>query len=147
MNGGFTLVEVMVAVSITIVVALGTLCFQYHGVKHSRASQAQIAGTRLGQLLLEDWKSTGGDPDYDPESLGLGFAAPAAPETGTCIITLDNQTFYMLLEQSEIAQDTVAGVKLCQLRVTVKWRKDYTHGATTGTDPEIFLTTYVRRDG
>ncbi len=144
---GFTLTEVMVAVSITVIVALGTLCYQYHGVKHSRASQAQITATRVGQLLLEDWKSTGGNPDYDPATLGLGFVNPTAPETGTCRITLDNQTFYMFLEQSEIDQDTVAGVKLYQIRVTVKWRNDYGQGAITSGDPEILLTTYVRRDG
>ncbi len=144
---GFTLIEVMVAASITVVAALGTLCYQYYGVKNSRVSQAQLTATRIGQLLLEDWKSTGGDQDYDPAALGLGFVDPTGAETGTCRITLDNQTFYMLLEQSPIDEDTVAGVTLCQIRVTVKWRMDYSPGATTSQDPEIFLTTYVRRDG
>jgi prepilin-type N-terminal cleavage/methylation domain-containing protein len=149
---GFTLVEVMVAVSITVVVALGTLCYQYYGVKHSRASQAQITATRIGQLLLEDWKSTGGDPDYDPLTLGLGFASLVPPNPGHYLITLDNQTFYITRTGSNAVTapdpnpDTVAGVLLLQLRVTVKWRKDYGPGTTTSEDPEIVLTTYVRRD-
>jgi len=150
MFGGFTLVEVMVAVSITIIVALGTLSFQYHGVKHSRATEAQITATRIGQLLLEDWKSTGGDPDYDPGVLGLGFIMPTAPETGTCKIMLDNQAFYIVLNRSDAPApnyDSVAGIWLSQIRVTVKWRKDYSRGVTTADDPEILLTTYVRRDG
>jgi prepilin-type N-terminal cleavage/methylation domain-containing protein len=148
--GGFTLIEVMIAVSIIAVVALGTLCYQYYGVKHSRVSQAQITATRIGQLLLEDWKSTGGDPDYDPGILGLGFVTPTAPETGTCKITLDNQTFYILMNRSDAPApnyDSVAGIRLSQIRVTVKWRRDYCQGTTNGDDPEIFLTTYVRRDG
>ena len=70
---GFTIVEVMVSVAIIIIVALGTLSFQYYCVKNSRSSEAQATATRLGQLLLEDWKSTGGDPDYDPNSLNLGL--------------------------------------------------------------------------
>lgn len=137
----------MIAAAVTIIVALGTLCYQYHGVKHSRASQAQLIATRVGQLVLEDWKSTGGDPDYDPTELGLGFVDTTGSEIGNCRITLDNQSFYLSTQQNDIDQDTVAGVKLCQIRVTVKWRRDYASGATTSSDPEIYLTTYVRRDG
>jgi prepilin-type N-terminal cleavage/methylation domain-containing protein len=145
--GGFTLVEVMVAVSITAVVALGTLCYQYHGVKHSRISQAQVTATRLGQLLLEDWKSTGGDPDYDPVSLGLGFASPVPSNPGHFLITLDNQTFYIQLVRSEIDRDDVASVILYQIQLIVRWRTDYAAGSLGGDDPTITLTTYVRRDG
>jgi type II secretory pathway pseudopilin PulG len=149
-EGGFTLVEAMIAISVTVVVALGTLCYQYYGVKHSRVTEAQITATRIGQLLLEDWKSTGGDPAYDPAALGLGFVTPVFPETGTCKLTLDNQTFYIQLTPSDAPApnyDSVAGVRLSQIRVTVKWRRDFTSGAVTASDPEIVLTTYVRRDG
>jgi prepilin-type N-terminal cleavage/methylation domain-containing protein len=145
--GGFTLPEVMVSVTITVVLALGTLCYQYQGVKHSRAAEAQITATRIGQILLEDWKSTGGDQDYDPQSLGLGFTTPLSGEFGTCMITLDNQSFYMQMEHSDIDHDVVAGVLLREISVTVRWRKDFTRGAIGGTDPSICLTTYVRRDG
>lgn len=150
MFGGFTLIEVMIAVSIIAVVALGTLCYQYYGVKHSRVSQAQITATRIGQLLLEDWKSTGGDPDYDPLSLGLGFASPVPANPRHVLITLDNQTFYVQWAQQLVPiannPDPVAGVTLNQLNVTVQWRRDFCHSTPTPTDPEISLTTYVRRD-
>lgn len=145
-QSGFTLVEVMVSVAIIVVVALGTLCFQYQGVKHSRTAEAQITATRLGQLLLEDWKSTGGATDYDPVSLGLGFAAPASPNLGYYRITLDNQTFFLQMTQSEIDHDDVAGVRLSQLRVTTKWRRDFTMGVLGIDDQTITLTTYIRRD-
>ncbi len=143
---GFTLVEVMVSVALTTVIALGTLCYQYHGVKHSRVAQAQVAATRAGQLVLEDWKSTGGDADYDPTSLGVGFVAPSSEEPVNCVIKLDNQNFYVQLVQNDIDQDTVAGVTLRQLRVLVKWRKDYERGELNDSDPTVVLTTYVRRD-
>jgi len=142
-NRGFTLTEVMASVAIIVVVALGTMGYQYHNVKFSRASKAQITGTRIGQLLLEDWKSTGGDPTYDPTSLGLGFATTLF---GDYVITLDNQAFYIQLQQNDIDQDTVAGVTLRQVRVIVRWRKDYVRGAVSAGDPEVSLTTYVRRD-
>jgi prepilin-type N-terminal cleavage/methylation domain-containing protein len=150
---GLSLIEVMLAIVITSVIAIGTLGYQYFSIKHSRASDAQYLATRIGQLLLEDWKSTGGDSDYDPSVLGLGFIIPTYPETGTYKITLDNQTFYITRTRSNASTapdpnpDPVAGVLLLQLRVTVKWRNDYGQGAITSGDPEIILTTYVRRDG
>ncbi len=150
MRAGFTLVEVMVAVAVTIIVALGTLCYQYYGVRHDRLAQAQLAAARLGQLVLEDWKSTGGNPDYDPTTLGLGFTEIEAGETGNCFIVVDDQTFYIQLVQSNPPapyQGTVAGVTLSQIRVITRWRRDFSRGATTASDPTITLTTYVRRDG
>jgi len=143
---GFTIVEVMAAVAITIVVALGTLCYQYYSVKHSRAAQAQTTGTRIGQLILEDWKSTGGDPDYDSEELGLGFIPTDSGEFGSSLISLDNQTFFANLQRSEIAHDDVAGVTLLELAVTIRWRLDYIRGPISVDDPTVVLTTYARRD-
>jgi prepilin-type N-terminal cleavage/methylation domain-containing protein len=149
---GFTLVEVMVSVAIIVIVALGTLSFQYQSVKHSRTSEAQVTAANLGQLLLEDWKSTFGDAGYDATSLGLGFVVPASPETGNYKITLDNQTFYIQLAQqlapviSGSNPDTVAGITLQQLSVTVSWRKDGGSGAVGASDPTLTFTTFVRRD-
>jgi prepilin-type N-terminal cleavage/methylation domain-containing protein len=140
---GFTLTEVMASVAIITIVAVGTMGYQYHNIKFSRASQAQITGTRIGQLLLEDWKSKGGDSTYDPTSLGLGFATTSP---GNYVITLDRQTFYIQPQFNQIDQDTVAGVTLCQVRVVVRWRVDYAPGAISADDPQITLTTYVRRD-
>jgi len=142
----------MVSVAIIVIVALGTLSFQYYSVKHNRSSEAQVAAARLGQLLLEDWKSTGGDSDYDPNTLGLGFAPTTSPETAGYKITLDYQTFYIQMAQ-ELAPvssgsnpDTVAGITLQQLSVTVSWRKDYGSGAVGSSDPTLTFTTFVRRD-
>jgi Tfp pilus assembly protein PilV len=146
-RSGFTLVEAMVAASVTVIVALGTLGYQYYSVKHSRASQAQIMATRIGQLLLEDWKSTSADDAYDPTTLGLGFLSPEPGEGGQYLITLENQTFYVQLIRSDVAYDPVANVTLRQVNVTVQWRTDYSRGPITVDDPAISLTTYVRCDG
>jgi prepilin-type N-terminal cleavage/methylation domain-containing protein len=150
---GFTLVEVMVSVAIIVIVALGTLSFQYQSVKHSRSAEAQVTAAYLGQLLLEDWKSTFGDSGYDATALGLGFVAPIYPETGDYKITLDNQTFYLTKNQQLAPPmpdganpDPVAGITLQQLSVTVKWRKDCGNGAVSGSDPTLTFTTFVRRD-
>jgi prepilin-type N-terminal cleavage/methylation domain-containing protein len=147
---GFTIVEVMVSVAIITIVALGTLSFQYYSVKNSRSSEAQVTATRLGQLLLEDWKSTGGDSDYDANALGLGFAASIPPATGSYNITLDYQKFYIQMAQQLVSiannPDPVAGVTLQELSVTVSWRKDFGNGAVSDSDPTLTFTTFVRRD-
>ncbi len=148
---GFTIVEVMAAMAVVIIVALGTLSFQYNNVRQSRTSEAQITAARLGQLLLEDWKSTGGDSDYDPNDLMLdpGFVLVT---TGNYKITLDYQTFYIQLAQqlapvtSGSNPDPVAGVTLQQLSITVSWRKDFGNGTVSGSDPTLTFTTFVRRD-
>jgi prepilin-type N-terminal cleavage/methylation domain-containing protein len=147
---GFTLVEVMISVAIIIIVALGTLSFQYQSVRHSRIAQAQDTAAYLGQLLLEDWKSTFGDSTYDATSLGLGFVIPTAPETGDYKITLDNQTYYLQKAQQTVNiannPDLVAGITLEQLSVTVKWKKNGGTGAISASDPSLTFTTYVRHD-
>jgi prepilin-type N-terminal cleavage/methylation domain-containing protein len=145
-RNGFSLLEVMLAVSLTCVIALGSLGYRYLGIKHSRASDAQFMASRIAQLLIEDWKSASGDADYDPESLQLGFAAPKAGEYGNYVITLGNISFFVYLQNNDVENDAAAGVTLRQIAVTVKWRSDYARGAIRVYDPMLTFTTYVRRD-
>ncbi|MGB7582647.1 MAG: type II secretion system protein [Sedimentisphaerales bacterium] len=146
---GFTIVEVMLSMAIVIIVAVGTMYFQYNGASPARQAEAQTAATRLGQLLLEDWKSTGGNSAYDPNTLGLGFTLVTQ---GNYTITIDYQTFYIQLAQqlapvsSGSNPDTVAGVTLQQLSITVSWRKDYSPGTVSSSDPTLTFTTFVRLD-
>jgi hypothetical protein len=102
--------------------------------------------TRVAQLVLEVWKSTGGDAAYDPLTLDMGFAAAEPEESADYVITLDRQTFFVQLVRNDVDQDDVAGITLREIRVMVKWRKDYSRGAVVSSDPSLALTTYVRRD-
>jgi Tfp pilus assembly protein PilV len=145
-RNGFSIVEVMLAVSLTCAIALGTLGYQYFTVKHGRATDAQFMASRIAQLLIEDWKSESGDADYDPESLRLGFAAPESGEFGSYCITLGNIPFFIYLQNSDVETDAAAGITLRQIAVTVKWRNDYARGAIRDSDPMLTFTTYVRRD-
>ena len=138
--------EVMVAVALTCVIALGTLDYRYLNVKHSRIADAQLFAVRIGQLVLEDWKSNSGDTDYNPESLNLGFAAPLPGEYGNYVITLGNIPFFVFLQVSDVETDATAGVALRQMSVTVEWRNDLARGAIRSCDPSLTFTTYVRRD-
>lgn len=172
--GGFTLVEVMVAMTILTIAALSALGYQYYAAGHARIAQAQITATRTAQLLLEDWRSTGGSEDYDPTTLGVGFTSvlsiPAAEVSqGTPLattpynITVNDVPMLIMLYWEDIAYDSVAEVTLRQLTVTVigGQGEDYTDvnlgqivsghltlepAISSGLVAPITMTTYIRLD-
>jgi hypothetical protein len=164
----FILIEVMVAMVVLAIATLGVLSYQYHAAGHARIARAQIAGMRAGQLLLEDWKSTGGSEEYDLSTLGLGFSSglriPSEWSQGKGVglgsplhnsvhaIIIDDLPMLMVLRWQDVAHDTVAEVKLRQLAVIVrfgeindkgilKFPESYLEGI-----PDVTLTTYVRID-
>jgi Tfp pilus assembly protein PilV len=143
---GMTLVEVMLAVAVIIVAALGTLCYEYLCVNHIRFARAQLAATRVGQLLIEDWKSSGGSTDYNPEDLHMGFALPLGLPAGNFVTTIDGLQLHINMSHSDVATDALAGVTLRRINVVVHWKKDFGNGAVNDDDPGVNLTTYVRRD-
>ena len=143
-RNAMTIVEVMVAVAVIVIAALGSLNYEYLCVDHVRIARAQLAATRIGQLLLEDWKSTGGSSEYDPEDLAIGFN----PDTpwGDYKTVIDGLPFFIGLSQDDVDRDDVAGVTLRRIDVSVRWRKDFSYGSPDNDDPAVNLSTYVRLD-
>lgn len=143
---GMTLIEVMLAVAIVIIAALGTLCYEYFCVHHIQFARSQIAATRIGQLLLEDWKSTGGSADYDPEELDMGISETSDAVWGDYMTVIDDRPLFIAMNHSDIDSDDFAGVTLRRIDVSVRWRKDLGSGSPGAEDPSVNLTTYVRQD-
>jgi hypothetical protein len=147
-NGrGMTLVEVMVAVAFVIVAALGTMCYEYLCVDHVRIARAEMIATRIGQLLIEDWKSTGGASDYNPESLNMGFDLPDGLMTN-CLTVVDGLPLHISMTHSDVdgGVDTFSGTNLSEISVVVSWKKNFGEGAVEDDDPRVALVTYVRQD-
>lgn len=158
---GFTLLELMITIAVIAVAAIGALDYQYCAVKHSRIAKAQVAATRTVQLLLEDWKSTGGSSGYNPLTLGLGFSSATIPtgftmgqSLGTILnnttyaITINNIPIQIILGYSDIDHDSVAETTLRQLTAMARWQQGYvlvSGGGTLCSSP-VILTTYVRLD-
>jgi Tfp pilus assembly protein PilV len=161
-----TLIEVMVATAILVISSIGALSYQYHSAKDAKKARAQIVATRIAQLLLEDWKSTGGSSEYDPKALGLGFSSPApvpyyfgddmGKDLGNPLrdavydIKVDDVRMMVMLTWSDVAKDSVSGVLLRQLNVTIVFGS--TRQEPSRDNPEenlrpVVLTTYVRVDG
>ena len=130
-----TLVEVMVSMVVLATVALGALGYQYYAVRHAEIAQVQTTAIRTAQLLLEDWKSTGGSSEYDPAALGLGFPSelqiPASwsqgqgqgngtpLHNGVYAIVVDGVPMVIMLNWKDVSQDSVGEITLRQLSVTV----------------------------
>ena len=163
-TGAFTLTEVMVAMVVLAIASLGALGYQYYAARHSRIADAQITATRTAQLLLEDWKSTGGASDYNPTALGLGFSSGGVPTgytygqgmgaplgNGVYSATVDSTPMVIMLSWTNVATDTVTQTILRQLAVIVKFGNVSKGAMTEPTNivknlPPIILTTYTRVD-
>ena len=141
---GFTLIEAMVAMAILAIAALGALSYQYHSARHARIAKLEMTATRTAQLLLEDWKSSGGSSNYDPTNLELGFSFD--DESGFYRIEVDDQPMYIRLEYKDVATDASAGVTLREISVINRWRTDFADTVPDLTNPHLVLTTYVRLD-
>jgi type II secretory pathway pseudopilin PulG len=143
--GGMTLVEVMLAVAIVIIAALGTMCYEYLTIDHVGIARAELTATRIGQLLLEDWKSDGGSLDYNPEDLHMGFTLPDNLPSD-CVTVVDGLPLHISMTHSEVDADPFTGAKLSEISVVVSWKRHFGNGAPADDDPRVALTTYVRRD-
>jgi hypothetical protein len=163
-----TLIEVMLAMTILVIAALGALSYQYYAAAHARIARAQITGVRTAQLLLEDWKSTGGSEEYDLAVLGLGFSSrlfiPSQWSHGhgqgmgnplrnsAYAIVVDGLPMLVTLRWEDVAEDTIAEIKLRQLAVIVRFGEIDAHGNLTFPESylenisSLVLTTYVRLD-
>ena len=137
---GLTLVEVMFAVLIIAVVALGALSYGYHGAGQIRHAREYATAVRIAYFLLEDWKASAGSVLYataapgvrTPLKLNLGgimsFEYPQEGE-GIYEITVDNIPLEIKLSRPSGYQ------RLIPLTVAVSWN--------TGS---IALTTSARID-
>jgi prepilin-type N-terminal cleavage/methylation domain-containing protein len=163
-----TLIELMVAMAILAIAALGALSYQYYAAGHARIARAQITAVRTAQLLLEDWKSTGGSEAYDLTALGLGFSSRlftpsqwgqgqgeglGSPlRSSAYAITVDGLPMLVTLRWEDVAQDTIAEIKLRQIAVIVRFGVIDDHGNLTFPESylehisSLILTTYVRLD-
>jgi len=153
-TAGNTLIEIMVAVVIVAIAALGGLSYQYFAAGHARIARCQMTATRIAQLLMEDWKSTGGSDEYDPTTLQLGFSTLFIPSyfsegigVGDGVplrnqayrITVDDEPMVVVLRWEDVAHDDVAQVTIRQLSVFLQWSEK-------SEIAPIVLSTYVRLD-
>ena len=136
LNRGLTLIEVMAALVIALVIAIGVMSYQYAAAQHARMTDVRVTASRLGLLFLEDWVALFGIETYDPEDrldlgtdplgyyLDLGAGGlPGAPSWGTPLRSyriFTNGTYFWV----ELAYEPIDG-NLRELGVSVAWSLDF----------------------
>jgi type II secretory pathway pseudopilin PulG len=144
-RSGLTLIEAVIAMAILATATLGALAYAFHGAKQIRIAHAELAAARTGQLLLEDWKSTGGALNYDPTVIGMGFLAVIGTP-GDYVNTVDGTKLYTTLSpRTEVGRDDFTGDRLYRITVTLRWRGDFSAAAPGAGDPSAMFTTYVKQ--
>lgn len=141
----FTLIEVIITILVLAIVSLGTIGYHFHAIKRAKVANVKMAAARLGTLVLESWKSHGGDTAYDPETLGLDIVKLIDIDQ-TYLSIVDGMSFYLTLSSEDIDSNDTTGVILRELGVLVKWRSDYQQGIPQSSDSGTTFYTYVRQD-
>ena len=76
-TAGLTLVEVMVAVAILAIAALGASAFRYHAALAARTADLQTTAARTALLLCESWRGASDPNAFDPTQLATGSSDSA----------------------------------------------------------------------
>jgi prepilin-type N-terminal cleavage/methylation domain-containing protein len=143
-RNGFTLVELIVASLVLGVVSVAAVGFQYQARRMALRANAEMTAARTARMVLDNWKKTGGDANFDPVSLKMGFAKGA--KSGDYNVTVDGLQMLVSLSHNDIEQDALAMVTLRQIECMVQWRSDFRPAAVRNGDPRYIISTYVRKD-
>jgi prepilin-type N-terminal cleavage/methylation domain-containing protein len=131
-TAGITLVEIMAAVAILAIAALGTSAFRYHAALGARTADLQTTAARTALLLCESWRGASDPNTFDPTQLATsdlnsalaigtidiyeGHAVPADfTPLGIYGITADGVNYYAVLSWKDISPGLRA------LNVIVAW--------------------------
>jgi prepilin-type N-terminal cleavage/methylation domain-containing protein len=148
-KNGLCLIEVMVAMAVLLVGILGTMCFRYHCALNCRKADAHNSAVRIGGMLLEGWKATGAENDFDTVgmfssdvtiSTSNNSPTPASgfSELGRYHIINDQMNYYATLSYKDSDAATPK-----TLNASVYWLNSNQSGSV-GTDAQsIRVTKYA----
>lgn len=151
-TAGLTLIEIMVSVVIIVVGVLGAAGYRYYCALDARKADIQITTARVGSMLLETWKATGGSSDFDPLT---EFASELAITTNNvslnelsgynslpCYsINIDGSMYIAMLSYQD---DATSGLRLLNVRVAQILQSDEQQYETVIVPKQVIsLTTYT----
>ncbi|MEN8126838.1 MAG: prepilin-type N-terminal cleavage/methylation domain-containing protein [Planctomycetota bacterium] len=151
---GFTLTEVMISMLITMVLATGTMGYQYHSMRNVKVSEVQAAASRVAMLLLEGWKGQQGSTRFDPAAVFGGeiviqttASGPDAPNN-LAGVPLTHLDFYKVIFQHvhyfvTLSYEMPSGSEPMLLNATVAWRRDYAQGEFEGSEPFVRYSAFT----
>lgn len=149
----FTVLEVVLSILMLMVLVNGVLGYQYYSTRDVRLSEVQTSAARLGMLLLESWKGSGGVSTFDPVTqfgseltIASIVDGPEVPEDedaafvklGSYGIQMENTYYFVTLSKADATEQQPP-----ILNATIVWRKDYTTGELDGTESAVRFSSFV----
>lgn len=145
---GFSLVSIMIAMTILIAALIGTSNFRYYSAMDARKAEAKITASRIGLMLCENWRGLGGTSTYDPVaflSSELNIAASSGPTQpsgftllGSYTVTVNDVNFYITLSWNDVSPGLRA------LNIIVSWaQRELGQSSLSDADKVFQFTTYV----
>ena len=143
---GVTLIEVIVAMVIMVIAVMGAMGYRYYSILDARKARVKITAARIGSMLLENWKGTGGHGEpadaYNPQDIGFGSRLIVSGSSGSVMgapggfqsfgayrVVAEGSNYYAVLSYS----DDVA-TNLRTLNVALAWPQKYPSGTFTSED-------------
>ena len=156
-RSGFSLVDIMLSITVVIIAVIGTSAYRYYAVLEARSSDIQVTAARVGLLFFESWRGTNGDETYDPTAhLGSDLTiteadGPSAPGGFDLLadyrVVLDDVDYYITLswKDGDDDDDDDIQVGLRALNVVVAWsQRGQPMDGVEDTDKLFNLTGYAK---
>ena len=147
-RSGFSLVGIMIAMTILIAAIIGTTNFRYYSALDARKAEAKITASRIGLMLCENWRGLGGTETYDPVAYltpDLTITASSGPAEpgdftllGSYTVTVNNANFYITLSWKDVSTGLRA------LNIIVSWaQRQLGQSSLSDADKMFQFTTYA----
>jgi Tfp pilus assembly protein PilV len=145
---GFSLVSIMIAMTILIAALIGTSNFRYYSAMDAKKAASKITASRIGLMLCENWRGLGGTETYNPVVfLGstvniTASSGPAKPSDftllGSYTVVVNKANFYVTLSWKDVS----AGLRA--LNIIVSWaQRQQGQSKLSDADKTFQLTTYA----
>ena len=147
-RSGFSLISIMIAITILVAALIGTSNFRYYSALDAKKATAKITASRIGLMLCENWRGLGGIETYDPVaylSSDLTITTSTGPAKpgdftflGSYTVTVNNAHFYITLSWKDVSTGLRA------LNIIVSWaQRDQSTSSLNDADKSFRLTTYA----
>jgi len=148
-HSGFSLVSILIAMTILIAALIGTSNFRYYSAMDARKAAAKITASRIGLMLCENWRGLGGSETYDPVtflSSDLTITASSGPPEpsdftplGSYTVAVNGANFYVTLSWKDVNPGLRA------LNIIVSWaQRELGQSSLSDADKSFTFTTYTQ---
>jgi hypothetical protein len=153
--GGLTLIEVMVAVGVIAFAVVGGMGLRYYSSLDARKADVYVSASRVGWMLLEQWRAFEGAEDFDPGKGGgpIQISSSSGPSPTDSDLTVigswrvdmgahDGGGPYYYATLSYKDDTSVDGLRI--LNVRVAWPESYPLGGRWTPQSQVAMATKVQ---